>query len=283
MRGGFISLEKTTLFSDSCRDKKINVYQDTASGIIYLDPLFSGLEPTHYLNKQISSPPYPRNDVEWEDARRRAGYLAPYIAGKRWCDFGCGTGYQLRTSAPLASAHLGLEVNQENLAALVSDSFHVSDNIDTIAHFKPQVVSLFHVFEHLADPVSVLKSLLHAADQDAVLLIEVPHAHDFLLHNNASFKAFTLWSEHLVLHTTASLTFIVEDAGWHIKELIGVQRYPVWNHLHWLIQGTPSGVKSTLADQAAQALASAYEHYLVSRGVTDTLVLVAAKTDVTRS
>jgi hypothetical protein len=66
-------------------------------------------------------------------------------------------------------------------------------------------------------------------------------------------------------------------AGWLVKEVIGVQRYPVWNHAHWLAEGKPSGLKNSLLDASASALHNSYEQYLAARDATDTLVAIAIK------
>jgi hypothetical protein len=147
--------------------------------------------------------------------------------------------------------------------------------------FKPQVISLFHVLEHLEDPLSVLRKLYETSDNRAVLIVEVPHARDMLIAKNDDFRSFTFWTEHFVLHTKASLKSMIQDAGWQLTELVGVQRYPVWNHLSWLTEGKPTGLKSAINDGAARNLAQAYEQYLVSRDMTDTLVAVAVKQAVT--
>jgi hypothetical protein len=97
------------------------------------------------------------------------------------------------------------------------------------------------------------------------------------LHTSDLFKSFSLWSEHLVLHTKESLNFIIQSAGWEVSELVGFQRYPIWNHLHWLIEGNPSGLKSAVLDSTAMNLQGAYEQYLISRDLTDTLLVIARK------
>ena len=71
------------------------------------------------------------------------------------------------------------------------------------------VVTMFHVFEHLKNPIETLKSIRGKMAIGAKIIIEVPHANDFLISflDNDKFKSFTFWSEHLILHTRKSFRF----------------------------------------------------------------------------
>jgi hypothetical protein len=134
------------------------------------------------------------------------------------------------------------------------------------------------VLEHLADPLDILQKISESAASEATLIVEVPHARDWLIqHGPAAFKRFTFWSEHLILHTRASLQFMLEQAGWQVDAILAVQRYPVWNHLQWLSQQKPTGCTATPHDNAALALQQAYEQFLASRDQTDTLFAVATR------
>lgn len=96
-----------------------------------------------------------------------------------------------------------------------------------------------------------------------------------LQHGPESFKAFTLWSEHLVLHTRQSLAYVLEKAGWQVQYITAAQRYPVWNHLQWCLHNKPTGFNAASNDASSMALHQAYEHYLAQRDQTDTLIAVA--------
>lgn len=277
-QGGFISPEKAELLAPACRDEAVSVFQDSQSKVIYLDPDYPGKSDSYYSSKLVPSSAIPRNDMDLLDTQRRSVLLQPYIAGKRWLDFGCGPGYQLRHNYGCSKSHLGIELNASNREALSTDGFNVSERLIDAMAFKPQVVSLFHVLEHLPDPVQILQQLHKSADQQATLLVEVPHSRDWLIqHGPEAFKQFTFWSEHLILHTRASLQYVLERSGWQVEHVIAVQRYPVWNHLQWCLRQKPTGCTATPNDNAALALQQAYEQFLASRDQTDTLLAVATR------
>ena len=53
------------------------------------------------------------------------------------------------------------------------------------------------------------------------MIIEVPHARDFLIEtfDINSFKDFTFWSEHLILHTKESLVAFAKESGLKLKRI----------------------------------------------------------------
>ena len=89
--------------------------------------------------------------------------------------------------------------------------FVLNENKDTLKNKKFDTIFLMHVLEHMPNQISELSFLRKCLNKNGKLIVEVPHALDILIANNElnSFKSFTFWSEHLVLHTKYSLkTFL---------------------------------------------------------------------------
>jgi 2-polyprenyl-3-methyl-5-hydroxy-6-metoxy-1,4-benzoquinol methylase len=139
------------------------------------------------------------------------------------------------------------------------------------------VVTLFHVLEHLAEPVEVLREIRSCMKPYGRLILEVPHACDFL-HQTLeceAFKNFTFWSEHLVLHTAQSLRQTIQLAGFSSITVRGFQRYGLENHLHWLVKKQPGG-HDVWGHLSSAKLNEEYACMLQSIGQTDTLLAFAA-------
>ena len=138
---------------------------------------------------------------------------------------------------------------------------------------------MFHVLEHLEDPISNLLSIHENLENGGKLIVEVPHANDFLIKNMnlQKFIDFTLWSQHLILHTQDSLKKFLLKAGFKNITTFGVQRYPLSNHLYWLSNGLPGGHKTELNLLDTEELNESYENSLKKIDATDTLVAIAEK------
>lgn len=211
------------------------------------------------------------------DARRRLEAFGDLIRRRRWLDVGAGYGVLLDLLGPEAATCRGIEPNRERRADARKRGHDV---VETVQDLDPEdrfdVISLFHVFEHLTDPIAMAEALRGHLAPGGRLIVEVPHARDALLDtfDCEAFRGFTLWSEHLVLHTRESLTAFLREAGFETVTIQGVQRYPVANHLHWLRHGAPAG-QTVWPFLDTPALRTAYEQALAASDRTDTIVAIA--------
>lgn len=212
-----------------------------------------------------------------EDAQRRYEQHKTILANKRWIDVGAGAGAALDLMAPLASKTVAVEPQEDARRALVDAGYEVYASLQEVPQGGYEAATLFHVFEHLPDPIATLQTLRSKMSPGAVLIIEVPHARDFLLSffDLEAFKAFTFWSEHLILHTRDSLRLFLEAAGFSDVSIHGCQRYPLANHLHWLTKGKPGG-HVQWSFLRTRELDVAYGDMLAARDSTDTLVAFAS-------
>ena len=130
----------------------------------------------------------------------------------------------------------------------------------------------------MVEPLETLKKLHRHLSPGGKLIIEVPHAGDALIktYNLESFKAFTFWSEHLILHTRKSLETFLRAAGFNRVRIEGFQRYPLANHLYWLKEGKPGG-QEILKQFRNEELEKAYAENLNKVDQTDTIIAIASK------
>lgn len=263
-------------FFPRTRDRAdIAVLKDEA-GVIFLNST-DHMDLAHYQGLSIAETWGAKERTEAlaatrDDDTRRAAYVSA-LRPKRYIDVGCGLGGTMELLVGEIPEIHGVEP-QADILALLKSRFTMYTSIGDVSG-QFDVASLFHVFEHLTEPMAMLKKVHERLVPGGRVIIEVPHARDALLALDA-FKAFSFWSEHLVLHTRQSLAIYLEKAGFHTIEIKGVQRYPLANHLRWLVEGLPGGQK-TLSQYADPTLAAAYEAYLVAHDSTDTLLAIAQK------
>ena len=216
------------------------------------------------------------NETAWDD-ERRFQYLKAVLPNRRLLDFGFGAGgFLLRAREVVAVAH-GVEPETRFRDHYQSDGLTVFQNLSEIPKDIEgggyDIITMFHVLEHIPDPRSILGELGERLKEDGQFIIEVPNAADALLelYQCDQFSHFTYWSCHLFLFTAQTLSELASQAGFKVNYIKQVQRYPLSNHLYWLAKGLPGGhVKWNFMD--SPILKDAYEKQLASIGCCDTII-----------
>lgn len=276
---GICSTEQPEQLQDFVRDRNdIKVLKCKKSGVIFLDRTdhidlshYDAKPPTHQHGKH-------RREIitTGDDTERRYRDFANIVRGKTWLDVGAGSGALLDRLSPLTNAYAAVEP-QETAAQFLGELGHpVYRRLEDVPEASYDVITLFHVLEHLSRPDEVLRQLSTRLTKNGRLVIEVPHARDFLIDfiDCPAFRAHTFWSEHLILHTRASLQALLEYSGYKVQSIKGVQRYPLANHLYWLEAGKVGGhqhwsmLRNTRLDEAWEATLAQLDH-------TDTLIAEA--------
>ena len=98
----------------------------------------------------------------------------PYQS-KRFLDFGCGGGFLLRAAIHDNWDAVGYDVGKRALAACNSQGLTATANIAELAPFSFDVVFLNHVFEHIAEPQTVLSQCRRVLNKKGKLFVVVPN------------------------------------------------------------------------------------------------------------
>lgn len=213
-----------------------------------------------------------------EDTERRLEQFKDIITNKKWIDIGTGAGGILDALSPYALETHAVEPQTGARKELEKIGYAMYRTINEIPKNYFEIVTLFHVFEHFTEPLNSLIELHKAMQKGAKIIIEIPHAQDFLISflNNEAFKKFTFWSEHIILHTRKSIEAFLKKAGFNNIIVSGFQRYPLANHLHWLAHDKPGG-HIKWSELRSIGLDTEYANMLSTIDKTDTLIITAEK------
>jgi 2-polyprenyl-3-methyl-5-hydroxy-6-metoxy-1,4-benzoquinol methylase len=255
----------------------------TSCGLVRLSS-FSHIDECFYSDSHMhdSAPCEPQivKKVGDEDDIRRFHDFYPLFDGKSLLDFGCGSGGFLSLSKTRAASVMGLEPDKGWSGVHQQLGIPVTRSLGELpAESRFDVISMFHVLEHISNPLPLLSDILNLLSNDGKgrLLVEVPSANDALLtlYENRAFSEFTYWSCHLYLHTPDTLRTLMEKAGFRTLEMRQYQRYPLANHLYWLAHGRPGGQEmwKHLVDAGLNA---AYARVLAEQGRCDTIIGIFA-------
>ena len=269
------------IFSKSTRDKKnLIVKIDKISGVIFIEDYFvgnseyfEGVKGSLIENQNFDD--Y-ENFEDREDSLRRIQHFKNMILNKDICDFGCGRGSFLKLAKKYARKVHGVEIQKNYLSLLNSNGINAEQSIQNF-NTKFDTLFLLHTLEHLPNQIQVLEEIKNYIKPKGKIVIEVPHANEFLLRNLKleEFKNFTLWSQHLILHTKESLTNFLTYSGYKNISIEGIQRYNIANHLYWLRHKKPGGHKTDLAKLETPELVEEYSNSLKKINASDTLIATA--------
>jgi len=276
--------KKNTLRDGRIRDNpKIKVVECEECGLVYLSSQ-NHIEEGHYENSGMHDAKHPDIDAWLKEAatddERRYQFLKEKLINSAILDFGCGAGGFLDRAKESAAKVAGIELETALQPSYNERELSVYPNLQSVIDSgeKYNLISAFHVVEHLPDPISILKALSQILAGGGEIIFEVPSSNDILLtlYNNEAFQKFTYWSQHLYLFNTMTIQMLMKKAGLKVNWTRHIQRYSLSNHLHWLAKGKPGGHKEW-GFLDSDELNRQYGQQLAALGLTDSIIVGVGK------
>ena len=263
-------------------DSNIDILECSVCGLVYLSSL-SHIKEGHYEESGMHSAEL--KIEKWlqeskEDDNRRYEFVKGKIANKTLLDFGCGAGGFIEIVKQYAKKVSGIELEKALQPSFKKRGLKVFPNMLEAQKegLKYDLITAFHVVEHLHNPKRVLKELSKLLNEEGEMIIEVPNSDDVLLtlYENNGFQNFSYWSHHLFLFNEKTMTELVKKAGLKLNWIKHIQRYPLSNHLYWMAKGKPGGHKNwSYLD--SNELNFEYERQLANICKTDTIIAGVSK------
>jgi SAM-dependent methyltransferase len=222
------------------------------------------------------------HETDRDDTRRYEMFKSK-MTNRSVLDFGCGCGGFLLKARNVATEVAGLELERRLQPWFQSQNLHVWPSIEVLQQqpaTKFDLITSFHVFEHLSDPRAMLTQLSEFLADDGEIIVEVPSANDALLtlYNCEPFTQFTYWSQHLFLFNPFTICELVKQSGLKLNWQKNIQRYSLSNHLYWLSRGKSGGhAKWSFFDDVR--LDELYANQLAEISKTDTVMVSIRKND----
>ena len=270
----------------SVRDNaSLEVLECSSCGLVFLSS-FDHIKEDFYENSDMHGEEM--LDIEawlketaWDD-ERRFQYLKAVLPNRRLLDFGCGAGGFLLNAQELAATTHGVEPEIRLSNHYQSHGLTVFQNLSDISTDIRgggyDIITMFHVLEHIPDSKAILDELSELLADNGQIIVEVPNADDVLLtmYNNKPFSHFTYWSCHLFLYTAKTLQILFDQMSLKVNYIKQIQRYPLSNHLYWLANGKPGGHQKWHFLDSPE-LRAAYEKQLAAIGKCDTIMASISK------
>ena len=271
-----------TLSMEVRNRKNTKVFQDKKTKIIFLEKFLTGNN--HFLKQDIYKKKNEFNLkingkvlklLTLKDDIRRKKQFEKFIKNKIICDYGCGDGDFIK-KIDNAKTRYALDINLNNSNYFNKKKILFIKSLEEI-EVELEVVTLFHSLHYIPNQIQTLKDINKKMKKNGLIIIEVPHANDFLLQNKMTqeFQQFSFHIENLIWHTKQSLTKFLKSAGFKKIEVKYFQRYNINNHLNWMINGKQTYKSFNYVrnnDHKQQ-----YTKRLIDNGQSDTLIAIAKK------
>ncbi len=140
----------------------------------------------------------------------------PWIGRGRLLDVGCATGVFLRQASAAGWCVAGIEIDPEAAARARSVTPDIFCGDMAEAPFSPgsfDVITSFHVVEHLVDPVGALTRMIGWLAPGGLLIVEVPNVAGVGGQLFGRYWSGLDFPRHLVHFTPATMTATVAKAG----------------------------------------------------------------------
>lgn len=138
------------------------------------------------------------------------------------------------------------------------------------------IVTLFHVLEHMADPILFLQNVRKLVNKKGFLICEVPNVSEMLLDNCKEYNDFYWIRAHLNYFSDKTLLNCLNQAGYQDVQIRFEQRYGLLNLGNWLTTGKPQIDKPVfeIAD-GYKPVESFYRRCMESAGKSDAIIALA--------
>lgn len=145
-------------------------------------------------------------------------YISRFIRKGKLLDFGCGKGIFLK-SLPSRYEKYGYDINPQAMKLLKDDNSGIIPvgSIEKISRgIKFNIITLWHVIEHVNNPVVILKKLSNLLDNNGVIILSTPNSDSigFLLSKEHWFHLDA--PRHLAIFNFSNIDKLINSIGLEI-------------------------------------------------------------------
>lgn len=258
-------------------------FQCDQCGFIFLNPRMTPEIEKEFYKKTYRSA-YENQNAEtlWEESlpeakKRVLRFEDYYTQDTRLLEIGCASGFFLDAVKDKVETVTGIELTKEYVKYARERGIDVRESLDEIPDNTYDLIFMFHVLEHIDDPINFLKEVKKKLSQNGKLIIEVPNVDDILvsvykIKNHLDFY----WEiAHNYYFSKNSLMQVMDRAGYS-SEIHPLQRYDLSNHMYWMQYGKPGG-QGFYSPLFTPSLLAEYEKCLKEKYICDTIYAIAQK------
>lgn len=252
-------------------------------GFVFLYPRMSPEEEKEFYEK-IYRFHYETQDAEslWRESlpeaqQRVERFLRFFTPQSRVLEIGCASGFFVSEVRKHVKTAIGIELTNEYVNYAKGKGLDVRSSLDEVDDGSCDLVFMFHVLEHIDDPVQFLKEVKNKLALGGTLIVEVPNVDDILVsvYKIKGHLDFYWEIAHNYYFSKTTLGKVMKNAGYRY-EIFPLQRYDLSNHMHWMMTGKPGG-QGRFDNIFPPSLLEEYGKNLKEKFLCDTIYAIAKK------
>jgi len=154
--------------------------------------------------------------------RRKVAIVQELVNQKTVLDFGCGTGYYLKTLKENGWQIEGIEPSEKARTKATEETGQsIKKEINEVSG-KFQAITLWHVLEHTQNPIETILKLRLYLEPNGIILIAVPNPNSWDANHYGKFWAGYDVPRHLWHFSQKSISKLAEKAGFKL-----IKTYPM--------------------------------------------------------
>ena len=202
---------------------RVQVYKCTNCSIVTSPPNI--VQPTSYYEQEYSLTSTVRNSTEFHRYFRYPEYqrLLGLVTTKAkppstLLDIGCDHGYFLDDARRYGFHTIGVEPSDRGRRYAHSIGLHVEQSLNDVTEMS-DVVTMWHVLEHIANPKAVLQDISSKMNAHGWLFVRVP---DYASIPSRILKDKWIWFQphhHAIHYTRRTLRHVLETSGFEVHSI----------------------------------------------------------------
>jgi SAM-dependent methyltransferase len=213
---------------------------------------------------------------------RRMKYLRPQLPdAARILEVGCSSGFMLFPLVKSGHECTGIEPSGVFSEFVKNRDLPVYASLDGLQKSCPtaqfDIILHFFVLEHIADPVTFLKTQLALLAPGGKVIFEIPNAADplYSVYDIPEFERFYWSIAHHWYFSENSIEFLLKQLGAEFQ-ILRDQRYDLSNHMTWARDGKSGGM-GRYTEVLGVEFEQKYKDELIRIGKCDTLIAIISK------
>lgn len=164
--------------------------------------------------------------------------------GKSLLEIGSGYGWfieKIRAEGYMAE---GIEISDEKCNMALDRANIQLHNINILCGISQDIrkfdaICMFHLLEHIPNPVEFLRRASEFLNDKGMVVIEVPNFNAYMKKYSNEYNDFQYFRAHLSYFTPDTLKKAMNMAGFGEVRILGKQLYSVENAIHWMRNKVP--------------------------------------------